>query len=79
MVRRGNRHLVTTYAPTPETTARGLKKRSAPDCPDYATSCTMCWDSGGDPSHITCVPYHSLITGDPPQISTTPLIRGDPG
>ena len=57
----------------------GLKKRSAPDCSDYATSSTMAMC----PSHRVMTPPIllacpiTLIIGTLPQISTTPPIRGD--
>ena len=69
----------------------GLKKRSAPDCSDYATSSTMamcCYVTSSTmamctsgcrvvtPPILLACPI-TLIIGTLPQISTTPLIRGD--
>ena len=91
MVSRGNRHLVTTYASTHLKQLLGLKKRSAPDCSDYATSSTMamcCYVTSSTmamctsrcrvvtPPILLACPITPII-GTLPQISTTPLIRGD--
>ena len=54
----------------------GLKKRSAPDCSDYATSSTMATCRVVTPPILLACPI-TLIIGTLPQISTTPLIRGD--
>ena len=68
--------LLSRHTPPHLKQLHGLKKRSAPDCSDYATM-AMC------PAHRVMTPPIllacpiSLIIGALPQISTTPPIRGD--